>query len=92
MVSLGLGNEAVGLAGEQTMEVCLAKVFLIPNLLLPLLSGSWLVQGEQFPFTKPQHHDESILLQVKHNGRKPLQVSQCKTPLLYSVSHRYMSQ
>lgn len=28
----------------------------------------------------PQHHDESILLQVKHNGWKPLQMSQYKSP------------
>lgn len=61
MVPLGLGKEAVGLAGEQTMEVCPTKVFLIPNLFMPLLPGSWPAQGEQFPFTVPQHH-ESIFL------------------------------
>lgn len=61
MVPLGLGKEVVGLAGEQTMEVCPAKVFLIPNLFMPLLPGSWLAQGEQFPFTVPQHHESTLL-------------------------------
>lgn len=41
MVSLGLlGKEEVGLAGEQPMEVCPAKVFLVPNVFLPPLPGS----------------------------------------------------
>lgn len=42
MVSLGLlGKEEVGLAGEQPMGACLAKVFLVPNVFLPPLPGSW---------------------------------------------------
>lgn len=40
MVSLGLGKEAVGLAGEQTMEVRPAKVFLIPNLFMRFLAST----------------------------------------------------
>lgn len=74
------------------MEVCPAKVFLVPNhsCLSTLVPGPHEVNS--FPSPCLSTMTKFLLSQVRHNGSKPLQVSQNKTsPLLYSVSYRHMS-
>lgn len=73
------------------MDMCPAKVFLVPNhsCLSTLVPGPHEVNS--FPLPCLSNMTKSILSQVRHNGLKLLQVSQNNTPLLYSDSYRHMS-